>query len=162
LKGKILDYNLTKQEGLISAENGERYKFTTQEWRSSTLHPKKDLSVDFSTDKENNAKDIYALEQAVSPYANHAAHKETSTLAIVSFVFGIIGLFFDWWMFALPSIVAIITGHLAKSRIKQSDGMLEGNGFATAGLVLGYIVILLYLLTILLFAGVLVSLGSSY
>lgn len=35
-------------------------------------------------------------------------------------------------------IIAIITGHLAKKEIRQSDGLLGGEGVATAGLVLGY------------------------
>ena len=39
----------------------------------------------------------------------------------------------------LGSIAAIITGHMAKSEIKKSAGMVTGNGMATAGLILGYI-----------------------
>ena len=61
-----------------------------------------------------------------------------STNAIVSLVSGIMG-----WTFLpfLGSIVAIITGHMAKSEIKRSAGMVGGNGMATAGLVLGYVAI---------------------
>ena len=35
-------------------------------------------------------------------------------------------------------IIAVITGHMAKKEIRQSDGLLGGEGFATAGLLLGY------------------------
>ena len=35
-------------------------------------------------------------------------------------------------------IIAVITGHMAKKEIKQSSGLLGGDGIATAGLVLGY------------------------
>ena len=35
-------------------------------------------------------------------------------------------------------IIAVITGHMAKKEIRQSSGMLGGDGLATAGLVLGY------------------------
>ncbi len=44
------------------------------------------------------------------------------------------------WIFlpVVGEIIAIITGHLAKREIRQSDGLLGGNGLATAGLVLGY------------------------
>ena len=35
-------------------------------------------------------------------------------------------------------IIAIITGHMAKKDIRQSDGLLGGDGIATAGLILGY------------------------
>ena len=61
---------------------------------------------------------------------------QTSTMAIVSLVSGIV----SW--FALPiigGIVAVVTGHLAKNEIRQSAGELTGEGMATAGLVLGYL-----------------------
>jgi hypothetical protein len=35
-------------------------------------------------------------------------------------------------------IIAVITGHMAKKEIRQSDGLLGGDGLATTGLVLGY------------------------
>lgn len=61
---------------------------------------------------------------------------QTSTMAIVSLVSGIV----SW--FALPllgAIVAVITGHLAKKEIRNSLGRLTGDGLATVGLVLGYL-----------------------
>jgi hypothetical protein len=38
-------------------------------------------------------------------------------------------------------IAAVISGHMAKSEIKKSGGMVTGNGLATTGLILGYITI---------------------
>ena len=35
-------------------------------------------------------------------------------------------------------IIAVVTGHMAKKEIRQSDGLLGGEGFSTAGLILGY------------------------
>jgi len=64
----------------------------------------------------------------------------TSTTAIISLISGIAG----WSVLPfLGSIVAIITGHMAKSEIKRSGGMITGNGMATWGLVLGYVSIAL-------------------
>lgn len=65
-----------------------------------------------------------------------------STLAIISLVSGILG-----WTFApfLGAIVAIITGHLAKSEIRKSNGALGGGGMATAGLILGYLHIAIFI-----------------
>jgi hypothetical protein len=37
------------------------------------------------------------------------------------------------------SLAAVVTGHLAKKEIKRSNGRITGNGLATAGLVLGYL-----------------------
>jgi hypothetical protein len=60
----------------------------------------------------------------------------TSTMAIISLVGGITG----WTVLPfLGSLAAIIFGHIAKSEIKKSGGMLAGNGMATAGLIMGYL-----------------------
>jgi hypothetical protein len=60
----------------------------------------------------------------------------TSTLAIVSLISGIVA----WFLIPfIAAIAAVITGHMAKNEIKKSNGMIAGNGMATAGLVLGYI-----------------------
>jgi len=59
----------------------------------------------------------------------------TNTLAIISLVAGILG----WSLLpTLGSIVAIITGHMAKNEIRGSGGRMSGDGMATAGLILGY------------------------
>ena len=60
----------------------------------------------------------------------------TSTLAIVSLISGIV----SWVLIPfIAAVVAVITGHMAKNEIKKSNGMIGGNGMATAGLVLGYV-----------------------
>ena len=72
---------------------------------------------------------------------------QTSTLAIMSLVSGILG-----WigLLGIGPIVAIITGHMAKSEIRRSGGTLGGDGLATAGLVLGYLNLALTILVICL------------
>ena len=65
---------------------------------------------------------------------------ETSTLAIVSLVSGIV----SWFLLPiLGAIIAVITGHMAKREIRDSQGRLTGDGMATAGLVLGYLQLVL-------------------
>jgi len=66
--------------------------------------------------------------------------RQNSSLAIASMILGILG-----WTFLpiLGTIGAIITGHIAKSEIKNSRGSLSGDGMATAGLVLGYIQVIM-------------------
>jgi hypothetical protein len=41
----------------------------------------------------------------------------------------------------LGSIVAIITGHMAKGEISRSGGTVTGGGMATFGLILGYLAV---------------------
>src|SRR5512140_2267938 len=75
-------------------------------------------------------------EQPQTPFNPAPVLPQTSTMAIVSLVAGICG----WSILPfLGSIAAIITGHMAKSEIKKSAGMLTGNGMATAGLIMGYL-----------------------
>jgi Domain of unknown function (DUF4190) len=63
----------------------------------------------------------------------------------VSLVAGILG-----WTFipTLGSIVAVITGYMAKNEIRGSAGHLGGEGLATAGLILGWLNIALALIGI--------------
>jgi hypothetical protein len=89
---------------------------------------------------------------------NAPAYRRTSTLAIVSLVAGILGWTLAPW---LGSLVAIVTGHMARSEIRRDPQGVEGDGFAVAGLVLGWamlVVSLLVLLAILLFFGGLAAL----
>ena len=59
----------------------------------------------------------------------------TSSLSITSLIMGIVG----WVLIPIVGgIIAIITGHMAKKEIRESRGLLGGEGLATAGLILGY------------------------
>ncbi len=69
------------------------------------------------------------------------APAQTSPLAIVSLVLGIVG-FLCCGLF-LFSIGALVTGFLARKQIGESQGRLKGGGMATAGLILGAVAIVL-------------------
>ena len=71
-------------------------------------------------------------------------------LATASLVCGICGVIFG----PFAGIPAIITGHIALSRIKNSGGALQGKGKAVAGLVMGYVFsFLLVIIAVLAAAG---------
>lgn len=82
-----------------------------------------------------------------APQPNYAggppAALPTSTTATVSLIFGILSYVM---LPVIGPIVAIVAGHMAKNEIRRSNGQLGGSGMATAGLVLGYIQIVLLLL----------------
>jgi hypothetical protein len=59
----------------------------------------------------------------------------TQPLAIVSLVAGV-GQFF---MPIVTAIIAIVCGHIARGKIRRSQGTETGGGMALAGLILGYI-----------------------
>lgn len=72
---------------------------------------------------------------------------QTSPAAIISLVFGILA-----WL-ALPligAVIAIVTGHIARGEIRREPARLEGDGLAVAGLVLGWVQLVLSLVVILL------------
>ena len=75
-----------------------------------------------------------------------SSRSTTSSLAIVSLVFGIL----SWCLLPfIGAIVAVVCGHLARGEIRRSaDGPMEGDGMAVAGLVLGYLHLLLWVFLI--------------
>ncbi|GGA72888.1 hypothetical protein GCM10011521_08770 [Arenimonas soli] len=87
------------------------------------------------------------------------APRQTSALAITSLVSGLLG-----WTF-LPlvgSLVAIVTGHMARAEIQRSNGQIDGDGLAIAGLVLGWLVIAISVLTLLVFVVFLGGLAALF
>ncbi|GAB2544029.1 DUF4190 domain-containing protein [Rhodanobacter koreensis] len=89
----------------------------------------------------------------------------TSTLAVVSLVFGIL----SWCLLPfIGAIVAVICGHLARSEIRRAPAgtVIEGDGMAIAGLVLGYIhlaiAIIAVVVLMLLFGAMFLHLGPHW
>ncbi|TPG08271.1 DUF4190 domain-containing protein [Rhodanobacter glycinis] len=79
----------------------------------------------------------------------------TSSLAVVSLVFGILA----WCVLPfVGAIVAIICGHLARSEIRRSpvDTRTEGDGMAVTGLVLGYVQLVFCVLALFLVIAALI------
>lgn len=74
--------------------------------------------------------------------------RETNPLALISMIAGIIGVTL---LPFLASIVAIITGHLARGEIRRNPAHYSGDGMAITGLVLGYIAVVLTVLVIVIF-----------
>ena len=75
----------------------------------------------------------------------NAQIKQTNNLAIVSLVSGLLGWTLLPW---IGSIVAIVTGHMARAEIRRNADTQEGDGLAIAGLVLGWGMVALSVLAI--------------
>ncbi|MCF7789048.1 MAG: DUF4190 domain-containing protein [Prosthecobacter sp.] len=86
---------------------------------------------------------VFATTSA--PQAVAAPPQGTSGLAIASLVCGILGFL----TLGLAGLPAVITGHLAISRIRKSAGALGGQGLAIAGLIMGYLGIVLTIMIVL-------------
>jgi hypothetical protein len=72
---------------------------------------------------------------ADTPEPQNKTPKPTSSLSITSLIMAVLG----WTLIPIVGgIIAVITGHMAKKEIRQSDGLLGGEGISTTGLILGY------------------------
>ena len=68
-------------------------------------------------------------------------------LAIWALILGIASLVFCCLPLAIP---AIICGHLARSRIEQTSAAASGRGMAMAGLIMGYVSVVAFILACIL------------
>jgi hypothetical protein len=78
----------------------------------------------------------------------------TAPAAIWSLVLAILSFTCGWLFTAIP---AVICGHIARSKIRKSGGALGGKGIATAGLILGYIALVLGIMGIPLLVSMIQS-----
>lgn len=85
---------------------------------------------------------------------NGARPGQRNTLALVSMILGIAG-----FVTSITAIGAIVTGHMALSQIKKRGD--EGRGMALTGLILGYVVVALTILTIILLFVVFGAIASN-
>ncbi len=83
------------------------------------------------------------------PVTGATAVAKTEPLAIWSLVLSIVSLFACGFIFGVPGVIC---GHLALSHIRRNTS-LRGHGMAIAGLAIGYISIMLWLILITPIAG---------
>jgi hypothetical protein len=74
------------------------------------------------------------------------AAPQTSGLAIGSLVSSVLGIFM---CFFVGQIVGIVLGHMARKEIRASQGRITGDGLATAGIITGWVGIVLDVLIVL-------------
>ena len=76
------------------------------------------------------------MDQQNVPPTSSADLLPTSTLAIVSLVSGILGFTF---VPVIGTIVALITGYMARRETRSIPARASGDGLATAGIIMGWI-----------------------
>lgn len=80
------------------------------------------------------------------PPGGYGVPRRTEGLAVASLVLGL-SILFMWPLALFLSIAAVITGHMARNRIARSGD--QGAGMALAGLIIGYVGIVLSILAII-------------
>ena len=95
--------------------------------------------------------------QTLPPPPPPAPKKTYSVWAIVSLVAGILNFKFA----PFGAIAALVTGYVARNEIRESNGTLEGQGMAIAGIVLGWVglafSIIMVVLSVLFMVGMITA-----
>lgn len=78
MKGTILDLNEELKTGQILGEDGSRYLFNIDEWKSKNKAPEIDIEVDFII-KDNIATEIFSLSK--KPNTNSSIEQSKSNLS---------------------------------------------------------------------------------
>jgi len=86
MKGKILNYNIENASGVISADNGKRYLFSSSQWKSEEAPTAKQI-VNFNID-EDDTPSIY-LDKDTSSTSDASTTPESKG--------GIIDTFLKWF-----------------------------------------------------------------
>ncbi len=93
----------------------------------------------------------YAIEKVMKKIR---PNWEKRNLAIVTLLFGILGFVYISNTSIVSSIVAIICGHKALSKIKKDPDTYTGKTFAKVGLILGYLGLAIKLFIGIIFVGI--------
>lgn len=96
--------------------------------------------------------------QCIARGVPYQTSTSTNTLALLSLIFGIVSIptSLCYGCGIIFAIVAIVTGFIARSQIKQSAGGQTGDGLALGGLIIGAIVTVLAILGVLCYLGVVI------
>ena len=111
------------------------------------------------TPKTTKAAKAVAPEPAKVVTPEPVTYAKTNVLAIVALVAGVAGLTVIPFV---SSIVAVVTGHMARKELRRTGE--QGDGLALAGLITGYIGIglgVLVAVLVLAFFGIVVAAGMN-
>ncbi|MBI5821385.1 MAG: DUF4190 domain-containing protein [Verrucomicrobia bacterium] len=89
------------------------------------------------------------VEKPVESSLHSASDARTSAAAVASLILGILSLCLG----AITGIPAVILGHVSRSAIQHSKGKLTGAGKALAGLIMGYVSIVVTLTLAVIIIG---------
>ena len=88
----------------------------------------------------------YPPPYAAPPWFAYPPSPRANGLAVASLVCSIVGFF----LLGVPSIVGIVLGFVGRARIRRSAGAEQGSGLATAGVVVGFVAVALWVLIFVL------------
>ncbi|MBY6411892.1 DUF4190 domain-containing protein [Rhodococcus sp. BP-252] len=91
-----------------------------------------------------------AYQQGPYPGYRFQPPRRTNTMAIGALICGVFGLFTG-----IAGVVAVVLGHIARNQIKRTGE--QGAGIALAGLILGYLSVVLLAVAVTVYALVVIA-----
>ena len=87
MKGQLLNFNIQQSEGVISAEDGNRYKFPSSEWKEEST-PQKGMHLDFLVTEEI-VTEVYIDSSSPSILKESSWYKSSDNKIIAGVCYGI-------------------------------------------------------------------------
>ena len=147
MKGTLLEFSIQRNEGLISGDDGKRYKFSGSEWKVNQ-DPRQGLKVDFEVEGER-AIGVY-LDSSYSPGGPRVSvsdgQKKKSVAAILAILLGSFGAHKFYLGYTNEAIIMLIVSLL---------------GWILAGAGLGFAIIFPFIMGIVAFIEFVIYLTKS-
>jgi len=151
MKGKVIDYSVQENTGLISGDDGKRYPFVGLNWKESDA-PIKGMAVDFEihgSEATGIYKDVTAssfseltgeknkvvagiLALLVGGLGIHKFYLGYTASGLVYLLTNTIGLLVTWILFGLPNValavIAVVEGviYLTKTDAEFEQTYVQG------------------------------------
>ncbi len=108
MKGKILDFSIQSNSGIITGDDGNRYNFSGSEWKSETP-PTTGLRVDFEAE-EKLALGIYVIQNDLKPTIKKT--KDKLVAGLLAIFLGWLGIHKFYLGFTGPGLVYLLVNTL--------------------------------------------------
>ena len=113
-QGRILAFDDEESTGIISGDNGNRYSFIIQEWRSQT-RPRSGKYVD-SVPEDHEARDIYELTEPPAGTRTDpttvAGSKSKVAAGLFAIFLGWLGIHKFYLGYTVPGVILLVAGLL--------------------------------------------------
>ena len=106
MKGKVLDYSVQENAGVIAGDDGERYTFKGSEWKEDST-PSRGMSVDF--DQEGTSATGVYKALGASGSSGGAGAKNKMTAGLLAIFLGGFGAHKFYLGYTGPALVFLLT-----------------------------------------------------
>ena len=101
MNGKILHFDANSREGVISGDDGNRYRFIGPDWHDSST-PVSGLTVDFVADGDR-ARDVYRVASSSGTHP-----KSKIAAALFAFFLGLFGAHKFYLGYTAPGVILLV------------------------------------------------------